>query len=349
MKQIHLIIVVIICSAHISFPPLTAAEAEEESDDSVLEWLSEYFTIGGTLEIETWWREDFDGTSENRLDLATSELEIGVEVAEWAVGAVVFEWDTDKERFRVDEATVTLGPTDAVPAYTQFGLLNVPFGVYDGNTVSDPLTKEAFEIKETAIIAGIDIADFYASVYVFDGDAHEGESNGMLEQYGASIGYRVKTEGYRAQFNLGYVNSVTGSETLSEEYDMGAGYVSGLAAQAGVRVAEFVFLAEYIAALEHYEPRDEDEKSTIPSSYHLEAGYNFIIMEFPALLTVAYSHSSDVVEILPESRLSVALWLGIIDEIGLNFEYTQDGDYDRGSGGTGIKADIFTIQLSAEF
>jgi hypothetical protein len=47
--------------------------------------------------------------------------------------------------------------------------------------------------------------------------------------------------------------------------------------------------------------------------------------------------------------MSTVLWLGLIDEIGLTFEYTQDRDYGLGRGGSGEKADIYTVQLSYEF
>lgn len=348
MKKIHRIAVIVISTLCFS-TSLIAAEIEEEKNDGLLTWLSEHFTIGGTLEVEAWWSEDFDGVSENSIDLATSEIDIEAEVVEWLTGSIVFEWDTDEDKFRVDEATVTLGPAGDFPAYFQLGLFDVPFGVYDGNTVTDPLTEEVFKIKENAVVVGMDRSDFSTSFYFFNGDASEGDGNNSFEQFGATIGYKVKKDLYRLDCNLGYVNSVIGSETLSEEYDMEAGYVAGITAQLGLRFAGLVFLAEYLGAVDDYQAPDEDEPSARPGSYHLEAGYNTAIFGVPALLTVAYSRSSDLVNIVPRSRMSAVLWLGLIEGIDLNFEYTQDSDYSRNSGASGEKSDLYTIQLSYEF
>lgn len=345
----HIIIAAITITGLFFSTSLFAGESKEDEGDNIFSWFREHFTIGGTLEIEAWWGEDFDGVSDNSIDLASSEIEIEAEITEWAAGSVVFEWDDDEDKFGIDEAIVQLGPTDDFPAYFQVGRFTVPFGLYDGNTVTDPLTKEVFEIKEDAAMIGMELNDFYTSVYLFDSDASDGDDNSIFEQYGVTIGYKLKKEAYKFDCSLGYVNSVTGSDTLSEEYDMEAGYVAGLTAQMGVRVAGFVFLAEYVGAIENYHPSDEEEESTRPSSYHLEAGYNTAILRIPALFTVAYSQSSDLADIEPRRRMSTVLWLGLIDGIGLNLEYTQDRDYGLASGGSGEKADIYTIQLSYEF
>ena len=349
MKKVFLVAAVILTIGLFFYDSLLAAEIEEDGSDGALNWLREHVTIGGTLEIEAWWTEDFEGVSDNGVDLATSELEIEAEVTGWAVGNVVIEWDTDEDQFRIDEATAILGPTEDFPVYSQFGFFEVPFGVYDGNTVTDPLTEEVFKIKEVAVMAGMDEAGFYTSVYFFNGDANEGNGNNIFNQFGANFGYRSKAESYKLSWNIGFVNSLTSSETLSEEYDMDAGYVGGLTAQLGLRVAGCVFLAEYVGAFENYQPLDEEEESAKPNSYHLEAGYNLELFEFPLLLSVAYSQSSDLVDIVPRSRLSTVLWIGLMDEVNLNFEYTQDRDYGRSSGGSGRTADLYTIQVSYEF
>jgi hypothetical protein len=287
-----------------------------------------------------------------RIDLATADFGFEAEVTEWATGVMALTWNGDDDKIEVDETFITLGATDDIPAYLQGGRFVVPFGVYDGNTISDPLTKEAFETKEDAILAGVAAGPLDLSTYVYNGETNEGGGDSNIEQYGAAVGYALENDTVSVQAHLGYSSSIADSDGLQEEYDLEADYVGGVAAQLGVRVAGAVFIAEYITALDDYETTDEETGEDIsaqPSAYQLEAGYNFNLGVLPSLFTLAYSGSSDLGGILSETRMMAVLGIELGDGFGLNFEYAHDTDYDENEGGTGEESDSVIAQLYYEF
>jgi hypothetical protein len=145
--------------------------------------VNEFVTLGGTFEAVTGWSETFgdlrDGTrpsSDQDIRLNTAELDLEILVNDWTLGSIIFayddgqdavfhtvdEFDTSVDRINVDTAFVTVGDTQRFPVLAQAGRMIVPFGISTGAavgdvlTVSDPLTVEAFETKEDAILIGVE-------------------------------------------------------------------------------------------------------------------------------------------------------------------------------------------------
>lgn len=231
-------------------------EKGTEGND-VLSSISDHIDFSGTIEVEAGWSEDFEGVSESNIDLATAEFAFDAEITDWAFGVIGIEWDGDEDKLTVDEAFIALGGTDEFPVGLQAGRYVVPFGVYDGNTVSDPLTKEAFETKEDAVMISSAFGPVTVGAFAYNGETNEGGGDSNVEQFGAAVGYAVETDAISFAVNLGYSSSIADSDRLEEEYDMEADYVGGAAFQASVTFAGTVFIGEYITALEDYESSDE--------------------------------------------------------------------------------------------
>ncbi len=68
------------------------------------------------------------------------------------------------------------------------GRFTVPFGSYETNMISDPLTLEIGETGEDALMVGFEAAGFYGSFYVFNGDTNEGGGDENIEHFGATVG-----------------------------------------------------------------------------------------------------------------------------------------------------------------
>lgn len=162
----------------------TAKVAHEDATRSIIrqtfsEWgsrINEFVVLGGTFEMLAGWVQDFEEPSENVLRLDTFEFDFEVRVNDWVQGNLVVEYadgldllfTSDGEdqfgldRINVDTAFLTVGDTTRFPPFGLFGRMIVPFGISTGDPVADvlsigdPLTVEAFETKEDAMLVGIE-------------------------------------------------------------------------------------------------------------------------------------------------------------------------------------------------
>lgn len=344
-----------------SFPEGVAAE---EDAGGVASMISKYVSLSGAVEVEAGWSEDFEGVSESAISLATAAIGLEAQLTEWGVGVLALEWDDEEDKINVDEVFITVGNTDKFPLYLQAGHFIVPFGVYEGNTIADPLTKEAFETKENPVLLGVESGGFYGALYAFNGDTNEGDGGGNIEQFGATVGYGFETDNFAVDANLGWINSVADSDGLTgileeeqaaadeaeEAYDpdssfLTSDYASGLSASLVLHAGPLVLIGEYITALDAYRMDSESE----PSAFQLEAGFGTVISGKETLFSFSYSQTDDLGGYLPESRLTTTVGISLIDGLGLGLEYAHDEDYDHNEGGTGDSADSFTVQLAYEF
>jgi hypothetical protein len=225
----------------------------------------------------------------------------------------------------------------------------VPFGNFETNMISDPLTLEISETQETALQVGFEAAGAYGSVFAFNGDTNEGGGDSQIEQFGANLGYTYEQEGFSLDVGISYMNSMGDSDGLSgilEEEDMlEVDYVDGFGAYAVAAIGPFSLIGEYITALDDF--GDEDDSQ--PMAFSVEAGYTFDLSGMESTIALAYQGTDDMAGNLPESRILASFGIGIFDGTNLAFEYAHDEDYDLSDGGTDESADIFTAQLAYEF
>jgi hypothetical protein len=207
--------------------PVQAGEQAAGLTEEVLERVS----ISGAIEVEATWSEDFDGESSSDISLATAEVALEGRLTNWAGATLALEWDDEEDKITVDEAFISLGSAELFPVQGQVGRFVVPFGVYDGNTIADPLTKEVFEAKEDALLAGFEFNDFAGGIYFFNGDSSDGGGDD-IEHFGLFAGYTLETETIEVGVQLGYLNSVFDADGLTDAFDGEADYVDGVAVQA---------------------------------------------------------------------------------------------------------------------
>jgi hypothetical protein len=136
--------------------------------------LAEGVSVGGLVEIEAAIGKEA-GESVSDIALATFELHIDAEPADWVKGHAVLLWEEDDtEPVDLDEATVTLEASGALPAYLTAGKMYVPFGVFNSHFVSDPLVLELGETRESAILLGYDNTKLALQAAAFNGDMDNG-------------------------------------------------------------------------------------------------------------------------------------------------------------------------------
>lgn len=137
--------------------------------------INESVALGGTLEVLFGAAQVFEGQSERVLRLNTAKLDFGIQVNDWVLGGIAIEYDAGSntlfrtsegseasvDRINLDQAFITIGDMQRFPPFLTAGRMIVPFGISTGDpvadapTIDDPLTIEAFETKEEAILIGV--------------------------------------------------------------------------------------------------------------------------------------------------------------------------------------------------
>jgi len=137
--------------------------------------INESVSLGGTLEVLAGWREDFSGRSDGVLNLNTAELDLEIKANDWTTGSLVLQWvdgtdvlfpttsgfETGVDRVSIDTASITIGDPQRFPPFLTAGQVILPFGISTGDpvanvlTITDPLTIEAFEMRNVAIGFGV--------------------------------------------------------------------------------------------------------------------------------------------------------------------------------------------------
>ncbi|HHB75333.1 MAG TPA: LbtU family siderophore porin [Desulfobulbus sp.] len=319
-------------------------------DEDFAHKINKYVEFSGLIEVEASAADDFEGADSSGFELATVELGFDAQVTDWAKGhvLVLYEEGGDDDVV-IDEGYITLGNTEKFPLYLNAGRLYVPFGNFETNMISDPLTLEIAETQETALQVGFEAAGAYGSVFAFNGDTNEGGGDSQIEQFGANIGYTLEQEGFSVDVGMSYMNSIGDSDGLSgilEEEDMlEVDYVGGIGAYVIAHIGPVELIGEYITALDDFDDADDSQ----PMAFNAEAGYTFDIKGMESTVAVAYQGTDDMAGNLPESRILASFGIGIFEGTTLAFEYAHDEDYDEADGGTDESADTFTAQLAYEF
>ncbi len=126
--------------------------------------INEAVTLGGALEVLGSRSSSFQGTTTDKFELNTAELDLEVQVSDWVLGNLTLEFldstSDSAERISLDTAFLTLGDTQRFPIYVKAGRVTLPFGTSTGVqradvlSIDSPLTIDAFETRKTAIEFG---------------------------------------------------------------------------------------------------------------------------------------------------------------------------------------------------
>lgn len=324
--------------------------------------------MAGLVEVEAGWADPYAGDDESDIVLATMELGIGAVINDWTRADMLFLHEEDETDLEVDIATVTIAAPDGPWALTG-GQLYLPFGVFDSHMVSDPLTLELGETRESAVMLGAAAKHFSAGVYLFNGENDPGGDED-IDNWGAVVGYATEAGGVGLAANIGFINDLGDSDALQGAIDANladiaaadpgraAGLdgrrddVHGWFTSAVLRSGRFTLIGEYLAAIDHFEADELMEGSgrLKPEAWNVEAGAAFALGGRDANFAVGLQGTDEAVSLeLPRRRYLATLSVGVMENTLLSFEWAHDEDYGRSDGGTGDEADTVTIQVAVEF
>ena len=312
--------------------------------------LPEGLEFGGLVEVEGVSAEDYAGDETSDIVLATVELGLHAVVSDWVEAKLLFLYEEDETDFGVDEGTITLGNPEASPFSLTAGKMYVPFGNFTTGLVSDPLTLELAETRESVLQVGFENGGAYGSVYAFNGDTND-DGDDTIEHIGGNVGFNVG--GLDA--GIGYVSSIGDSDALQDTLNNAntlQDYVGGVNAYGVYSSNGVTAVAEYVAATEAFDAGELafNGQGAEPTAFNLEAGYQVTVFGQPAEVAVAYQGTEEALALgLPDTRILAGVSVGLNHRAALSFEWAHDEDYDTDDGGTGEEADTFTAQLAVEF
>ncbi len=348
--------------------PYEMPKAEEPKNRFItLPKISDSVELSGLIEVEAFsLSRDKGGDDESDVTLATVELGFDVKLNEWVNGHLLLLYEEDDtEPMDVDEAFITIGNTEKNPFYVKGGKMYIPFGKFESNMISDPLTLELAETSQSALQVGFEYQGFYGGVYAFNGDVEKNDNDNQVDKFGFNLGYAFEKEEMNFDIGMGWLNNILDTDSyegwvdefkaFAEEEDMKYkldGYSSGFALYADLTYKGFNVIGEYIAQLDELEWKRYDistgeklSKAKQPkiSAWNLEAAYTMPIMEKDTTFALSYQGTNDAQDVLPENRYLGSVGVGIFDGTILKFEYCRN-EFE-----TETDEDIITAQIAIEF
>ena len=313
--------------------------------------------ISGLIEVEAGHVSPYTGDAESDIILATFELGIEAQINDWVKATASLLYEQDETDLEVDVASITIANADATPFFITAGQIYVPFGAFETNLVSDPLTLEIGETRESAVQAGFVSGDFLGSLYVFNGD-NKIDGKNRVGSWGANLGYAHEQDGSAWGLGVGYISDLGDSDSLQEVIDENlagvdpADRTAGWTLNATAKLGPVTLIGEYLTAADEFDTGslDFDGTGAKPSAWNLEAGFSFPVLGRESVAALAYQGTREAVGLaLPEERLMLGWSVEVFERTSLSLEWAHDKDYAVSDGGTGESADTFTAQLAVEF
>ena len=282
-------------------------------------------SVGGAIELEL--VSESPAGEESTVSAGVGKAELGIAAAindEWG-GEIVVE--NDDGTIALADAFVTYEPGGGLSA--AMGQQTLPFGVYDTNLISDPLTKELGETAHTSLVLSGEAAQFGWSLltYYDGGDTIDG--------FGIGLGTAMEGDDSSFGVDVAWISDIGDSDGLSEQFEDD---VLGMSASAQGSVGPVSAIVEFVTAL-------DSDGGAEPSAWHAEAAYSFDLMGKGATAAVGAGGTSDAANAeLAETLMLLGISLDIADGVGLGIEWSQSEGYDAAGAD-----DAITVLLAAEF
>lgn len=307
--------------------------------------ITEKITISGLIEIEAGATEtnftDSGTETESDILLATAQLGLGVEVAEGITGDLILLYEEDATDLEVDEAAINFSNE---VWFGRLGQQYMPFGVFHSHFISDPLTLELGETRETALLGGYGNDVVSISAYVFNGDAEkETDREDHIRDWGVSLS---STPAEGLTLGASYISDLADSdaELVGETFEKRVG---GWSAFFTVEPGRFHLTGEVLGAERRFSvadlDADGDGQGDRPLTWNLElAWYPNDVLE----LAARYEGSDEFAE-QPETQYGICASWGVRENVSLSLEYLR-GEFDSFGDGADNR-NMVTAQLGLEF
>jgi len=309
---------------------------------------SDRITLSGLIEAEA--------SSNDKSNAIAAAIEVGLDakVNGWVNVHILSLFETTGSTgLDIDEGFITLGNIEQSSLSLVIGRIYLPFGVFETHFLSDPLTLELGETRETAVQVLFEENELSAALYLYNGDAKEADEDKKINPYGAKLGLLVEGS-IVYTINLAYISNLAESAGLKgvmSAVDL-KDVVAGFALFGSLSRGPFMVIGEYVAATSSFDAADLsfDGGGAKPTAWGIEGAYNFLLSGRAATAAIGVQGSAEAVNIgSPESRILLALSVEMLEATSVAVEWAHDEEYGKPDGGSGDLNNTITFRLSADF
>jgi len=298
--------------------------------------------LSGVVEVEAGLTKAEDNT-ESDAALATVEIGIDGTVAEGVDVHVLLLHEEDDTALEIDEGTITLSNLVG-PLNLTAGQMYVPFGNFESNMISDPLTLEVGETRESVLSLGYDAHGVYGSLFMFNGNSES--SNDNSSDFGLNVGYTTDTFDVGFSYISKFAETDTMEGTLTSVDDNSP---AAFGVHAIVNMGSIQIIGEYISAAGEFDTVELafDGEGATPSAYNAEVGFTTVLMGKETTIAASYQGTMQAAGIeLAENRMILGVSSALNENTSLSLEFMNESDVE---GGSGDAINIVTAQIAVGF
>jgi len=313
--------------------------------------------INGTVELEAFSQKK-TGDNDSDTSLATIEVNIEVQVNPWTQTHVLLlhEYGEDQD-LMVDEGFLLFTFSES-NIQVMAGKQIIPFGSFESHMISDSLTLEMAETKDSAVISRFGNDELHASIYFFKGDVQHESSSNNANKMGAHVGYAINTGDIHIDFGLAYISDLSESVAILGYFENEEGdaiiqqSVPGVAVNTLITAGDWHAIFEYISTTRAYDSSDLtfDVDGAQPSSFNAELSHNFVLAGKEVNLALAIQGTDQALNLqLPKERKMVSASYALQPQTSLALEYMHASSYHPKHGASEASSDVVSVQLAAQF
>ena len=232
----------------------------------------------------------------------------------------------------IDTASITIAPQTGGWHITT-GQFFLPFGSFNSNMISDPITLEMAETGANALQIGYEDSGFGISAYTAAGAS-------SLDTMGANINYHYEKDSTKFGIDLGYTTNLGKSAGISAD-----GVTDAVIGQSIMAMAEmngFSLVYENIAATTAF-TTGALLTGNMPVVTNIELAYGFDLGGKETTVAVAAQSSEGANDLFAKTRNLFTFSSMIMQGTSLGLEYKQETDY------ASTETTAITAKLAVEF
>lgn len=308
--------------------------------------IGDRLSLSGLLELEGYLEsiKDRDGNTDSQSDLvlATAQLSVGVLINEMVSGDVSLLYEEDETDLEIDEAAINL---EYNGWFGRLGRQYVPFSPFYSHMISDPLTLELGETRETAVLGGYRTDLVAVELFVFHGDAEKEGGEDHIDDWGAHLTV-YPTSGL--EVGVGYLSDLADSDAELLEREEYQSRTGGASAYFVWEFGDYGLSAEFVGATEEFDAEDLDMNGDghgdRPTAWNSEfAWYPQSFLEFAVRV-----EGSDEYYDQPELQYGAKVGWSPMEHLSLALEYLH-GEFDKDFSDNLDKRELVVTQLALEF
>jgi len=317
------------------------ADADRPGADILVEEVQKVLSTHGVelgllLEVEAAWQDAEHAEAAGDLVLATFELGLAADVEEnIGVEAALLWEEDDTEPIDLDTAVIEFRNVLNRPLTITAGKMYVPFGKFGEAMLTDPLTQDMAETRETAAAVAWEAGRACLTFAAFNGNVDEDDLNNLVAKLDVVASKAISA-------GACYISDIRETDTL-QDIIAGTGIaghrVSGAGGYVSVTIRDLMLCGEYLQANRRLAAGCIDAAARRPYVWTLEVLYGF---RTGWSLGARYEQSGDLPGFADE-RYGVTVSHELREHITISAECLHS-NFDEGS-----DIDALTAQLAVEY